>query len=68
MSKVIPVKVVSDKIHCYATIQRSMMAAITACMRLDDQEKMAELNAIRQWASDKFDDYVDEKVTNPEGM
>lgn len=61
MSKVIPVGVITDQIHCYATIQRSMMTAITACMRLNDDQCVDELNKIRQWASMRFDECVDEK-------
>ncbi len=62
MSKVVPVKVVSEEINCYATIQRSMLAAVTACLRLGNDEKMDELNEIRRWASDKFDSIVASKT------
>ncbi len=62
MSKIVPVKVVSEEINCYATIQRSMLAAVTACLRLGNDEKMDELNEIRRWASDKFDSIVASKT------
>lgn len=61
MTKVIPVKVITDEMNCYATIQRSMLSAITACLRLGDDEKAEQFNDLRKWASAQFDIKVGEK-------
>lgn len=61
MTKVIPVKVISDEMNCYATIQRAMLSAVTAALRLGNAEKAEEFNDLRKWASAQFDIKVTQK-------
>lgn len=38
MEKIIPVKITTDEIQCYATIQRAMISATTAALRLNNRQ------------------------------
>lgn len=60
MTRVIPVKITSDEVNCYATIERSCLAAITACMRLGDQRHVESFIKLKAWASGSYQDKVDE--------
>lgn len=61
MEKVVPVKLTTDEINCYATIQRSMISAITACLRLKDKKgkhtkaQIEKLRELKKWAENQYD-------------
>lgn len=56
MEKIIPVKITTDEINCYATIQRSMITATTAALRLKDNKAAELFKKQRIWASEKYDE------------
>lgn len=64
MSKVVPVRIASDEVNCYATIERSCLAAITACMRLGDQKHAESFTKLKAWANGNYQDKVDEHFSN----
>lgn len=64
MTKVVPVRIASDAVNCYATIERSCLAAITACMRLGDQEHADKFTKLKAWANGNYQDKVDEHFTS----
>lgn len=65
MEKIIPVRISTDAINCYATIQRAMITATTACLRLGDTEHAEEFCRFKDWSSEQynkvFQKHVDEK-------
>lgn len=61
MEKITPVKIISDELSCYSTIQRSMISAINASLRLGDYKHTEMFNELRKWASDNFDAKLREK-------
>ena len=69
-----PVKIVSDELNCYATIQRSMISAVTACLRLKDKKgkhsraQITKLREIKKWAENQYDETVNammDEASNP---
>lgn len=62
MEKVIPVKITTDKINCFATISRSCISAITACARLNNMEKADEMKKIKHWADEQYDYLISKHI------
>lgn len=70
MTKITPVQIVTDEINCYATIQRAMIAAITACLRLQTKKgsrkhinpMLNKLREAKRWAENSYDACVDKYV------
>lgn len=61
MEKVTPVRVTTDKVNCYATVERSCISAITACLRLGDEDHANKFVQLKQWAAGNYQDQVHER-------
>lgn len=64
-----PVKIITDEINCYATIQRSCISAITACLRMKNKKgkhinpQIDKLREIKKWAEKSYDACVDVEMS-----
>lgn len=74
MEKVIPVKITTDEINCYATINRNMIGGITACMRLLNKKgihakaQIKKLQEVKKWAEAHYDGCIESEmdlITSP---
>lgn len=62
MEKVVPVKITADEVNCYATIMRSCIAGVTACLRIKDAEHVEEFQNLKDWASKMYDQKVEQQL------
>lgn len=60
MEKIIPVKITTDALNCYATLQRAMITATTACLRLNDKKSAEICKKMKNYASEKYDELFDQ--------
>lgn len=58
--KVQTVKIARDAVNCYATIERACLAAITACMSLNDENHADKFSKLKVWAAGNYQEKVDE--------
>lgn len=54
MEKVRSARTTTEKLNCYATIERSMIAASTAALRLGDKEMALKFCDEKQEASSRY--------------
>lgn len=62
MEKVIPAKTTVEQINCLATIERAMITASTAALRLGDKENAATFCKLKNWAADQYNKAFKEHV------
>lgn len=65
MEKVVPVKIMTEEINCYATISRSCISATTACLRMKGikgkhiNDKLKMIREIKRWADNNYNACID---------
>lgn len=65
MTNVTPVRITTDELNCYATIERSCISAITACLRMEQikgkhiNPQLNKLREVKSWAQNSYDQTVD---------
>lgn len=74
MEKIIPVRISTDEINCYATIQRSCLAGIAALLRIAKSNEaskgkhlnpqITKLRELKHWAEGQYDSLVDDEVND----
>lgn len=63
-----PVRITTDELNCYATIQRSCISAITACLRMKNVKgkhinpQLDKLREIKKWSECGYDSSVDKYI------
>ncbi len=67
MEKIIPVRISTDSLNCYATIQRAMITATTACLRLGDHEHAEELRRFKNWSAEQYDKVFKQHIQEKKG-
>lgn len=68
MEKVTPVKITADEINCYATVQRSCISAVTACLRVKDMEHVNEFMKLKHWAEKMYDGKVKQQLAESKAL
>lgn len=54
MTRVVPVRLTTDEINCYATIMRAMVTATTAALRLGDDKLAKEFSQYKDSANARY--------------
>lgn len=74
MEKIVPVRITTNEINCYATIQRSCLAGITALLRIAKNGEVSKgkhinpqlesFRKLKTWAENQYDACVDAEINN----
>ena len=62
-SGAVSVRITTNEINCYATIQRSCITAINSCTSIGNIEHAHKFMELRDWAAELYDEKIRQKIS-----